>query len=501
MATQINARQKGDRWQGLFFWQKAAPILFENSRIEKVSFEEGPKGFDDVVVSYRENSEGIDPYGRQVTVDHYQCKWQVGGNSFGWEDLIDPNFINASSISILERLRDAVENDNGTGRFILATTAKVKSDDGLEPLIGNDSGEILVSRLFDGTKTDQSKMGKIRKAWREKLDISDSELEAILLRFSVQDSSPNLDRFIDGLEAPFSSVGLKPIDKSNSVIIYDDLIWRWHSEGQTSFDANKLRELCNREALFTEHLKSAPKILGVRTFSHPIDDLSLRTDELLDLQRHFNGRSIKQTSDWNYSIDPALRSFLTENSRDIDYLRIILDTHYSVAVAAGATFSLKHGKNIEIEQRGLGRENWEVSPERASKIDPDCQIEKTSINEGKDLILIVSLTRNIFGDVIQDTNSRSLCIHSILNVSPCDRESAFFVKNADHAYSIAEMIVEAARKSQIQDSVIHLYYSGPNALAFYIGQLATPLRDLIIYEYDFEGTQGGGYKKGLCLQH
>ena len=46
---------------------------------------------------------------------------------------------------------------------------------------------------------------------------------------------------------------------------------------------------------------------------------------------------------------------------------------------------------------------------------------------------------------------------------------------------------------------VHFYFSGPNAIAFYVGQHAIPIDELVIYEWDFERFAGGGYRPGLVL--
>ena len=46
---------------------------------------------------------------------------------------------------------------------------------------------------------------------------------------------------------------------------------------------------------------------------------------------------------------------------------------------------------------------------------------------------------------------------------------------------------------------IHLFMAGPGAFAFYLGQRQHALGPTILYEFDFEGTQGGSYERALSL--
>lgn len=45
------------------------------------------------------------------------------------------------------------------------------------------------------------------------------------------------------------------------------------------------------------------------------------------------------------------------------------------------------------------------------------------------------------------------------------------------------------RTPEERDGRLHIFYAGPNALQFYLGQLARPLGRIVLYEYDFEGQQ------------
>lgn len=501
MAKAITARQKGDRWQGLFFWQKAAPLLRAKPIIASAKFESGPKGFDDVVITYPSDAHWLDPYGQSITADHYQCKWHVGAGSFGWEELIDPTYINATSMSLLERLRDAVREDTGLGRFILATTDQIKSGDQLESIIGRDGGEILIHRLFDGTG-DRSKKGRIRKAWRERLGVSDDELRVILRRLSIQAGAPDLKRLSEQLDATLTSVGLAPIDHSKSVTLYDDAIWRWHSEGTCYFKPDTLRSLCEREGFLLASCEQSALVLGVRTFTHPIDDLVLRANELCDLRTLFDGRSIKNSDDWKFSIAPRLSSFLIENTRRSDFIRLILDTHYSVAIAAGYVLNIKSGKKIEIEQRTGGRHIWTTDWSSDALRDHDCVIQQIEGKGERDIVVELSLTRDVSSEVLRDIDQRNLDVFSHIKMRPVDGISSKFVRDGNHAYAIAESLIDACRKaldSARASTRVHFYFSGPNAIAFYIGQHAVPIGEMIVYEWDFENLSGGGYQPGLSL--
>ena len=46
---------------------------------------------------------------------------------------------------------------------------------------------------------------------------------------------------------------------------------------------------------------------------------------------------------------------------------------------------------------------------------------------------------------------------------------------------------------------IHLFVAAPNAFSFFLGQRQPSLGRIKLYEYDFEGLNGGGYRASLSL--
>ena len=76
----------------------------------------------------------------------------------------------------------------------------------------------------------------------------------------------------------------------------------------------------------------------------------------------FEGRNLKSEYDWNNDIYPILREFLLENTNDKDAYQIYLDTHLSLAFAAGRVLDSKSGVNIFPMQKTAtnGIELWYV---------------------------------------------------------------------------------------------------------------------------------------------
>jgi hypothetical protein len=106
MVRAIAARIQGDDYQARWFWIQACRLFTPLTKVVKVAYEfHGVKSFDDVVVYY----EGrMDDEGNSLLAEYYQVKFHVtSAGAFTWQGMMDPGFINASSISILQRLKNA----------------------------------------------------------------------------------------------------------------------------------------------------------------------------------------------------------------------------------------------------------------------------------------------------------------------------------------------------------------------------------------------------------
>ena len=182
MAEAVLARMDGDIFQARFFWRKACRLLNSESPVLRVGFESGPKGYDDVWVEYEQKRGVQDQYGMPLVREHTQCKWHVSPNSYGYAQLINPDFINANAKSLLQRALAAqrAHATNGEGaHFRLLTNWRIERNDPLRQLVHQRS-HTLRSELLFGTRTERSAMGAVRKLWCEHLGLSEDELQLLV---------------------------------------------------------------------------------------------------------------------------------------------------------------------------------------------------------------------------------------------------------------------------------------------------------------------------------
>ena len=498
------ARQRGDKFQARFFWLNAACLLDPLHHVTKVAFETGPKAFDDVLVEYDPDHPRRDHEGHPYYRSHIQCKWHTKPGTFGCADLIDPAFINADRVSLLQRAHEGqqVHAPDGLGcRFELITNWRIRADDPLIDLIDKGSDAINLDRLFEG-KTDRSRMGRVRKAWREHLDIDDDALRLVARVLAIAESPESLTALRERLDDRFAAVGLKRVPASESTFPYDALAWALHEQGCTEFDRDSFREMACGEGILRDPAPQGNVLtVGIRSFMHPIDNLENRCERMLNLVPSFDGRYIRDTADWQERVFPDLRSFVLDAAETNDRLRLVLDAHVSLAFAAGAVLNVKSGREVEIEQRTGGRRFWSMDDAAADPTRPEFVFEQEDLADDHDEIAIaVSLTHDVSRDVRAFAVRALPHVGRILHCRPGGGVSHQIVRCGNHAWRLAETVAQrltSLRGGGQPFARVHLFIAGPNGFTFFLGQHQQTIGRTTVYEWDFDGQRGGGYSPGL----
>lgn len=499
------ARQHGDTFQARLFWLKAVNLLDDRSPIRLVAYETGPKSFDDILVEYDPAAAPPDHDGHPIGRRHIQCKWHATAGSFGYADLVDPGFINAERFSILERARQALEavDDGQRCRFELVTNWRLAAGDPLQTLVRKESNALDARRLEEG-KTDRSRMGKVRRVWREHLGTDDAQLREIANVLTIGEMPESLERLRELLDERFSHFGMRRIPASESAFLYDDLAAKLLAQGRCVFDRDSFRELCAQEGLLTEVTRKPSKpAIGVRSFMHPINPMEERCDEFVNFVPLFDGRYIRNPADWNDRLLPELEKFVVGKARAADEVRLVIDAHVSLAVATGSVLGVKSGKNIEIEQRTSGRRFWSMADHPVDHQWPQLKPRFEALDTKRpDLALAIGLTHGISAAVDAFVKRALPQVGAILQFEPEGGPSQLAVRCGRHAWILAESVVQQTRVHRAErddGGMVHLFIAGPNGFAFFLGQQRQALGPVRVYEWDFDGRQGGSYSLGVSL--
>jgi hypothetical protein len=506
MAMANVARRHGDDFQARLFWLKASSLLDSKSPIIKVIYENGPKSFDDVCVEYDPAGAPMDHHGSPVLRRHTQCKWHSTAGVFGHDDLPLPSFINAKTHSLLQRSHAAqlAHAPDGTGsQFELFTNWRLKPGDPLIELVRKQTDALDLARLFDGT-TDASRMGKVRKLWRQHLRIDDDALRLVARTMTIAERPESLESLRERLDDRFAVVGLRRIPPSETAFIYDDLVAKLLAQGRIEFDRSSFRILCERERLMDP--SATPKqmlTLGVRSFVHPIDNLDERCPRIVDFLPYFEGRYIRNEADWQDRILPALIDFVCTAAREADALRVMLDAHASLAFAVGSVLNVKAGKAIEIEQRMGGRRFWSAQDVLVDPAWPKFSFEQEiHDHQGPDIALAVGLTHDVAQGARAFISAYRPEVGRTLHCRPEGGNSQMSVRCGRHAWMLAESAVQEVRRIRDAGYVrgrVHIFIAGPNGFTFFLGQQQEALGAVSLYEWDFEGRRGGTYLPSLAI--
>jgi hypothetical protein len=503
MTQAVAVRREGDAFQARIFWRKAASLLDPESPVNRIGFETGPKGFDDIWVEY--DPPLLDQEGKPLRREHLQCKWHVTPNSYGYAELTDPAFINANARSLLQRALDAqrIHAPDGEGvRFGLVTNWRVGLNDPLRPIIHQRSHALRLDRLFTAGG-DRSASGRIRKLWRDHLQLNDAELRLLARTLAVSEATDSLDALREILDPQFRITGLRRFPLTESTFPYDDIPFQWLTQGRLEHDRESLIAACETENLLVGPGEEGRKVYGIKSFEHPIDRLDERCTSVLNFVPQFMERQIRPDSDWRDVLYPALRTFLLDAARSSERLRLVLDAHLTLSFAAGSVLDIKSGKVIELEQRTVGKTVWTADDTPAQADWPKWAFETEMLNgSGNDVVVAIGLTHNITDAVRSYVANMDLPASQLLIAKPDSGASARSVICGRHAFDLAERLTAEIRATLGQtrsQGCVHLFLAGPGGFSFFLGQRHVAIGPLALYEFDFEGANGGSYERSLVL--
>lgn len=504
MADAVLPRWHGDNYQARVFWENALNLLDHTSCIVEVAFEaDGPKAFDDVVVRYDPAVARSGP--ERITADYHQVKWHVEtGGRFGYVDLVDPAFIGANVFSILQRLAEAREKAGRGACFSFLTTYRIRDDDPLGDLVSGVDRSLIVDKLFDGTKTDGSRMGKVRKLWREHLGLADNDaLREVLTGFRIFEGYRSLEELKEQIVLRAKTVGVVTTLPTSSDFRLDELARALKKRGLNSFTRETFRQLCEDESILAKAAVAAadPYLpVAIRSFLGPAADIvGASPDDTLMLTDSFQQRYLHDDLDWQRNIRPQVEGFLRAKVVKSRMLRLILDAHASVAFISGAVLDLKSGVSVELVQKGrVGSRVWRADDTSESGA-PTFQIKEHRLGDGPEIAVAISVAQSA------EVAARAYCQASLPQVGrlvvfalgPSQR----VVSGGGHAAALAEAVANHLRsmKGIDVDVVAHIFAAAPNALVFYLGQQHQAIAPCVVYEYDFDRRGNKSYQPSMIL--
>ena len=504
MADAVTARWHGDNYQSRIFWQNAFNLLDPTSCVVEVTFEaNGPKAFDDVVVKYDPPVPRSGP--ERVGADYHQIKWHVEtGGRFGYADFANPTFIGAKTFSLLERLKKARESITEPSCFTFVTTYRIKDDDPLGQLISGNDKSLLVERLFDGT-TDASRMGKVRKLWRDHLNLSsDEELKTVVNSLRIFEGHRSLEELRNEINLKARLVGVLACTATDSDFRYDELARQLKARGLSALNREALLKLCSDEGLLAPASSTPDPFMpiAIRSFLGPAADIvGAAPENTLMLTDHFRQRYLCDDLDWNRDIRPKVEAFLLAAVPKSPRLRLILDAHASIAFLAGAVLDLKSGVDIELVQKGrAGPHTWRANDGTDAKGLPFDVVEE-AVGAGRDIAIAISIAQPAAMQARAYVVSNLTQVGKLVSFSLPTGPGQQAVAGGGHAASLAEHVSNRLRQIKAHDleAVVHIFAACPNTLLFFLGQGHQGVAPCVVYEFDFDHKGNKTYQPSFVI--
>lgn len=507
MTQAVNTPRYGTAFQARIFWTYAVMLLGAKTAVRRVGFESGPRGFDDVWVEYEPTRGLIDQFGRRLHVERFQCKWHVANGTFTHVDLTDPAYSGATKTSLLQRARDAYLADVAGGnasRIRLMTNHRIDREDVLYKVHDLQHHTLKLEDLFQG-KTKNSQYWQAREIWRQHLKMDDDALRPFCERLALTSVSESLDDFRLKMDYALHAFGLKPSEAGTSSTNYDQLPYDWLAQGRNEFDAKSFREACGDEKLFADQALPPAKVFGVKSFEHGFDRLEARCDEVLSLLPEFSDRYLRPEFTWQGDLLPKLKAFIRSAGQQEQRLRLAMDTHLTLAFAAGTVLDTKSGKIIELEQRTRGGSAiWAADDTPADPKWPNWAFSCFDLGTGgAEVAVAVSVTRTTEKQV-RDSLLGLTNVGRVIVATLSSGASQGAVLNGAHADQLADSLANYLKDMRsvtvgATRPLLHLFMAAPNSFAFFLGRHIKVLRPVTLYEFDFDGERGGNYVPSLTM--
>ena len=498
---QVAARMEGDVFQGMIFWWHAAMLLRPSSKVVRVIIEnDKAAGVDDISIHYA--LPGIDAGGRPCAADYYQVKYHVDRSSeYAADTFCDPSFINATR-SLLQRFHDArsrLGDADGWHRLHLISNWQWSATDNLGPLLRLSEEGALPDRFFtDGAR---SALGKIRVTWRDHLELTADAFEDFARRLRLRVDYLSRRELKESLNERFINVGLREISVDRTQNVYDSLTQQLILNGTNSFDPQTFREFCKREDLLASPPPSGPPVLGIRSFMRCAERMEDECSSFVCVAGNFEGRHIRSAESWQSSVLPSVAAFLKDASPALrnGENHLLLECHSSVAFLAGYELDRKSGTQVFPVQKGVRTSVWKPGASTRTSSNEWSDMVSATSGSGDDVAVVVSVSRDALAKVKTYVDGMPT-IGTIVDARPAAGVGQRAIADADHAVALADSLAEVIRTNRPKSGgTTHLFISAPNALAFFLGQHRGALGKVQLYEFDFEGEQGGSYSPSIRL--
>jgi hypothetical protein len=500
LANTVAPIQYGWDYQSFLFWIKACALICKQDKIARVGYEVNSKtGFDDVAVFYN------DPIFlgnlKKVDSEFYQLKNHMTLNgSITLENLMDPAFINATSLSLLQRLKKAREDvlnqpEITSPLFIFFTPWPIDPNDILAELGSGNTPSINTSILLKKGPT--SKMGKLRNTLKNHLNIVDDRM-LIDLFDSLVFKTESLESLMERLSHMLFYAGLRPLDRTMRSNLYTEAARAISKGKQRIFNREEIINYCKEEHLWVKEAitETTMKEIHIRSFSKFVAP-NTNTEKILDLTEYFDHpskkpRCLSKDKTWG-DIAQRIEAGTAELFYPGDSVCLNLDTHLSIAFGLGYCLSPKSGVAVAIKQKGEnGTREFLFSELVPSAKTADLWKQTThdfDDQRSDDLAVAIGITHPVERDVSLFLTKNSFFVRKLKCFEIVPEPCATAMRDVAHCIQLSKSIFEEIKNSCDVEgySRVHLFMASPVSFAFHLGRKFNALGyKWQLYEHAFD---------------
>jgi hypothetical protein len=461
------ARIQGDDYQHLYAWYHALRMMIPDHDVVRVEVESyGSGNVDDVVVRRSRRED-----------EYVQVKYSVDASrpvSSEW--LMTASSPNGKSP--LQRFVASWQLLKAKGvnpQMTLFTNRVLDSEDPILRLRDGQRG-VLGPRL--ALEKARSEAGKQRRRWAEHAGIAEAELMEMLGHLALRTDQGAWSALSEAAGDRMRSVGLRAHETDVEVGIA--AIRSWVKDGIRDISRELLTTEVERRGLRGDRQYATLLVEAIDHAAWP-DAAQVRVD-WVDLFVGSEPRARRQLADpaqWSSKIRPemvaAARKLKSAGSDRVlvrGYMRLPL------WFLAGVELPDTRGHDVACFQRG----QWWASdvPKREFGITKST----TTVAQGSDLAVGVSVTNRLGADVVAYCKQVGLPVSTVVEISPAAGPAPGAISDSGHAVGWALATRDAIREVVREEGAqrIHLFMSGPAGGALMLGHIWNRMGPTLVYE-------------------
>lgn len=390
-------------------------------------------------------------------------------------------------------------------RIILVSNWDWDSTDPLKKALRLDDDYRLIEKFF--TKNASREIREIKQKWIDHLQIPENTFNEFAYKLRFRLDHLNRRDFHELMTAKIELAGLTAVDDDNKATIYNSIASKFVTCKKTLFTKQTVLEECVRNGLIniSEKTPKRFKVIGIRSFVKFTDTMEDECESFLCLTKYFEDRHVIDRAYWNKDIIESVRQFLydrlTNHGLRSNEHGLILECVGSLAFVSGYILPKKSGAKLIPIQKGNQVELWKTSGVKNDDWKWDVSIKQIGSNNTSEVAVAISVTRSIIDDVATYLTDNAINVSHVVhyvNGSGCGQSC---IQNGDHASHMADSLQSSLTQiqTQLKCQKIHLFFSAPNALMFYLGRCGDALGEMSLYEFDFLHQRTGSYEPSINI--